>query len=328
MNRQRKKHLRWWHILVEWLDSHAPLKDSPAGAEDRIVWLRTVPFVVLHLMCLGVIWVGFSWPAFGTAVMLYFIRMFFVTGFYHRYFSHRTFKTSRAFQLVMAICGGLTLQRGPLWWAAHHRHHHAHSDKPEDAHSPRLRGMFWSHLGWFLSRKNSQTPLKMVKDWTKFPELVFLDRFDWILPGLLAIFLYLSGTLMAWYVPQWETTGMQMLIWGFFISTVVLFHATFLINSLSHLIGTQRFKTSDDSRNSFILALITLGEGWHNNHHHCPGAVRQGLCWWEVDLTYYLLWLLSKFNLIWDLRPVPAPVMQFVRTQPHDWKRGRGSREN
>lgn len=294
-------------IAVQWLDSHA---GNEIAQYDRIDRYRAIPFILLHLLCLGVIWVGFSWVAFTVAVMLYLLRMFFITGFYHRYFSHRSFRTTRAFQLVMAVCGCATVQRGPLWWAGHHRFHHAHADQPEDSHSPRQRGFLWSHLGWFLSQKNVQTPLKRVKDWAKYPELMFIDRFDWIIPVLLIALLYALGASLAHFMPHLGTSGMQMVIWGFFISTVVLFHATYTINSLAHLYGSRRFETSDDSRNNFLLALITLGEGWHNNHHHYPASIRQGFFWWEFDPTYYLLWVLSKLGLIWDLKPVPVSVIQ------------------
>ncbi len=248
-------------------------------------------------MCVGVIWVGWSPTALAVAGSLYVLRMFAVTGFYHRYFSHRSFSTSRAAQFVFAVLGASAVQRGPLWWAAHHRKHHRHSDTEHDVHSPSQHGFWWSHMGWITSPANFPTDYAAVPDLAKYPELRFLDRFDILVPVLLAVTLFLLG-------------GGQLLIWGFFVSTVVLFHATCLINSLAHVIGRRRYQTNDDSGNSLVLALITFGEGWHNNHHRYPGSARQGFRWWQVDLTYYGLWLLERIRLIRDLRPVPARVLE------------------
>jgi stearoyl-CoA desaturase (delta-9 desaturase) len=266
----------------------------------------------MHAMCLGVVWVGWSWSAVAAAVGCYLLRMFAITAFYHRYFSHRAFKTSRWSQFVFAVLGTTAIQRGPLWWAAHHRHHHRSSDQLHDTHSPQHHGFLWSHMGWFTSRANFRTNLKAVRDFAKFPELCFLDRFDVVVAILFAASLYAIGVSLEVVAPQLETTGMQLLIWGFFISTVVLYHATYTINSLAHQIGRQRYDTGDRSGNSFFLALITLGEGWHNNHHHYPATARQGFYWWEIDLTYYLLRLLAWVGVIWDLKPLP-PHMRNTR---------------
>ena len=284
----------------------------------RIDYLRVVPFILVHMACLGVIWVGWSWTAVAVAVALYVIRMFAITGFYHRYFSHRTFRTSRAFQFVMAVVGNSAGQRGPLWWAAHHRHHHKHSDDEHDAHSPHTHGLMWSHMLWFTTRSNYPTNLRAVPDLAKYPELRFLDRFDVLVPVLLAVSLLLLGMLLEYVAPSLGTNGPQMLIWGFFISTVVLFHGTSCINSLAHLMGGRRFKTGDESRNSLLLAFITLGEGWHNNHHHYPASTRQGFYWWEVDITYYGLKALSWMGLIWNLNPVPEKVLEAGRVAGHE----------
>ncbi|MCA9323446.1 MAG: acyl-CoA desaturase, partial [Planctomycetes bacterium] len=230
--------------------------------------------------------------------------MFAITGFYHRYFSHRAFKTSRVFQGVMAVVGASAAQRGPLWWAAHHRGHHRHSDQPEDLHSPRQHGLLWSHMGWFMTRESFATRIDRVRDFAGFPELRFLDRFDMVAPAILAGLLYAFGSLLAGVAPGAGTSGAQMLVWGL-ISTIVLYHATYTINSLAHRFGTRRFDTRDTSRNNFWLAFLTLGEGWHNNHHHHPASARQGFRWWEVDVAYYLLRILAWLGLVWDLKPVP-----------------------
>lgn len=276
-----------------WFDSAA----APLALEDRFDWLRVLPFLAMHAMCLGVLWVGWSWTAVAVAAGLYVVRMFAITGFYHRYFSHRTFRTSRAGQLLFAVLGASAAQRGPLWWAAHHRRHHRHADTERDVHSPRHHGLLWAHMGWITSPANFPTDLSQVPDLAKYPELRFLDRFDVAVPAALAVGLYAAG-------------GLQLLIWGFFVSTVVLFHGTCTINSLAHRLGSRRYDTPDDSRNSLLLALVTLGEGWHNNHHRYPGAVRQGFRWWELDLTYYGLRLLALVRVIRDLRPVPARLLE------------------
>jgi stearoyl-CoA desaturase (delta-9 desaturase) len=242
--------------------------------------------------------------------------MFAVAGFYHRYFSHRTFRTSRAFQLVMALVGASAVQRGPIWWAAHHRHHHRHSDDPPDDHSPRQHGFWWSHMGWFMTPSAYRTREKYVKDLLQYPELRFLDRFDWLVPAVLAVGLFLFGELLATVAPGLGTNGWQMFIWGFVISTVVLYHATYTINSVAHKFGRRRYETPDDSRNNFWLALLTLGEGWHNNHHRHPGTVRQGFYWWEIDITWYGLRLLSALGLIRELKPVPRRA--FERDVPRE----------
>jgi len=297
---------------VQWVDSDF----CPDGAEkmrnspDRIDWVRVMPFVFLHAGCLGVIWVGASSFAVWAAVALYFIRMFAVTGIHHRYFSHKTYSTSRVGQFLLAIFAGTTVQRGSLWWAYHHRHHHKHSDEPEDAHSPHVHGFWWSHIGWITSKRNFPTDYTKIKDLAKFPELVWLNRFDLVVPVVFAFSLFGLGVALESFAPALGTNGWQMLVWGFFISTTFLFHGTGCINSMAHLMGKRRFKTEDDSRNSAILAFITLGEGWHNNHHRYQSSTRNGFYWWEIDPTYYMLKLLSLTGFISKLKAVPKKVLE------------------
>jgi stearoyl-CoA desaturase (delta-9 desaturase) len=272
--------------LRRWFDTSAAVVVDETR-EDRIDWLRAAPFIAMHLACLGVIWVGISPIALLAAAVLYAVRMFAITGFYHRYFSHRTFQTSRVVQFVFAAIGASCVQRGPLWWAAHHRHHHRHADTPGDPHSPRVFGFLWSHVGWFLTPRNFRTDLARVPDLAKYPELRWLDRFDIAVPVLLAVAMYGLG---------------------------VLFHATVTINSLAHRFGKRRYETKDDSRNNLWLALLTFGEGWHNNHHFFPGSSRQGFRWYEVDLTWYGLKLMSMLGLVRGLKPVPAWVLAKARS--------------
>ena len=299
--------------LVGWFDSWVAARHI-RDDDESIDWLRVVPFLLLHAACLGVVWVGWSPFAVGLAVALYLVRMFAITAFYHRYFSHRAFKASRPVQFVFALLGASAVQRGPLWWAAHHREHHRHADTPHDTHSPREDGFWWSHVGWFLTSKNFRTRVERVPDLARFPELCFLDRFDVLVPlaGLLLAY-GLGAALEAW-APGLGTSGAQLAVWSV-ISTVVLFHATFTINSLAHRWGSRRYATQDDSRNNLWLALITLGEGWHNNHHHYQASARQGFHWWEIDLSWYGLLALERLGLVRDLVAVPPRVLERDRIE-------------
>ena len=293
--------------LRRWFDT-AAADDSAIGEaeQNRIDWLRAVPFILLHVACLSVFWTGASPVALAAAVALYAVRMFALTGFYHRYFSHRAFRTSRTVQFIFAAVGSACAQRGPLWWAAHHRNHHRHADTALDPHSPRFVGFLHSHMGWFLTRRAFRTDLARIPDLRKYPELRWLDRYDAAAPVLLALALYGLGALLETVAPSLQTNGAQMLAWGFAVSTVVLFHATVTINSLAHRFGRRRFDTDDDSRNNGWLALITFGEGWHNNHHFYPGSARQGWRWWEIDITWYGLRAMAALGLVWDLKSAPA----------------------
>ena len=297
--------------IPRFFDAHqnVAVGSIPAG-KAGLAWKIPWPFIFLNLAVGFVFWVGVSPVAAGACVFFYFIRMFGITGVYHRYFSHRTYKTSRFFQFLLAFLANMATQRGPLWWAAHHRHHHLTSDTPEDLHSPMQAGGFWnSHLLWWGRLKNIPPRLDKIKDFTSFPELVFLDRFDAIAPVVLGAITFFLGVALEKWFPGLGTNGSQMLVWGYVISTVVLFHGVATINSLAHVIGSRRFKTTDESRNHFWLAVITMGEGWHNNHHHYPNSVRQGFYWWEWDPTFYILKLLSFLGLVWDLKPVPERVL-------------------
>ena len=293
--------------VINWFDSYAvsdATQNSSVATEKELNWVRIIPFVLLHIACLCVIWVGWSPIAIIVAMVFYFIRMVGITAFYHRYFAHKTFKTSRIAQFIFALIGSASTQRGPLWWASHHRHHHYYSDTEEDVHSPR-QGIFWSHMGWFLSDKHFKTRLDLIPDFARFKELIILDRFDILVPIISMALLYSLGSVLNLLIPELGTNGLQMLVWGYVISTVLLLHATLCINSLAHTVGSRRFETKDTSRNNLFLALITLGEGWHNNHHRFPNSARQGLLWWEIDISYYLIKLMEKIGIVWDVNPGP-----------------------
>ena len=299
-------------VVGQWLDSDFRRAEAPdpATLPEKIDWERTLPFIFLHLGCLTVFWVGINVTVVAAAVFLYVVRMFAITAFYHRYFSHRTFKTSRLGQFFFAVLANSSMQRGPLWWAATHRHHHQHSDEEEDIHSPKQKGFLWSHIGWLTSMKNFPTNYGRVSDLKKFPELVFLNRFDQLVPILYGLVMLGVGALLEHFAPALGVTMGQFFVWTFFVSTTVLLHGTLFINSLAHVWGKRRYETSDDSRNSFLLSLLTLGEGWHNNHHRYPHAVRQGFRRFEIDPTYYGLKLLSWIGVVWDLKTVPARITE------------------
>jgi len=300
--------------FAAWFDGRA--RGVEAGDPRHIDWLRQVPFIAIHAGCLALPWVGVSAVAVATAVALYALRMFAITGFYHRYFAHQAFRAGRVVQFVFAVIGASAAQRGPLWWASHHRHHHAHADEPEDSHSALRHGFAWSHLGWFMARENFATRDKLVRSLARHPELRFLDRWDALVPLLLVALLWAAGALAQAFWPGLGTSGPQMAAWGFCVSTVALYHATFSINSLAHRFGSRRYATRDASRNNFWLALLTFGEGWHNNHHRYPAAARQGFFWWEIDFTYYGLRLMAALGLIHELRPVPESVRVVGERRP------------
>lgn len=283
--------------------AHASARPIPA-------WWSWMFFLLVHLICLGVFFVGWSWIALTVALLSYMVRMFSISAFYHRYFSHRTYKTSRAAQFVFAALGCSSCQQGPLWWAANHRHHHRYTDQPEDIHSPRHKGMFYSHIGWIPSQQNEPVKTQLIPDFAKYPELRWLDRHHIFFPFLLGALMYFLGGLLDSLWPGLGTSPAQMLVWGFFVPTVLLWHVTFGINSLAHRFGSRRYATADDSRNNFWFALVTGGEGWHNNHHYYATSVRQGLYWWEIDLTYYVLKLFAAIGLIWDLKYMPRHLLE------------------
>ena len=263
---------------------------------DRPQWMKSIPFLAVHLVALAAPFLAHpTWRLAGLAASVYALLMFGITAGYHRYFSHRAFKTGRALQFVLAVLGTLSVQKGVLWWAAHHRDHHRYSDGPLDVHSPVQRGFWWSHVGWILSERFDATRLDRVRDLARYPELRWLDRFGVALPIAFAAGLFLAG-------------GLPFLLWGFFVPVTVVWHVTFSINSVAHVLGRRRYATGDDSRNNAILALLTFGEGWHNNHHFYPTSANQGWFWWEVDVTFYVLRALAALGLVRDLRTPPRRI--------------------
>ncbi len=266
------------------------------GTGEAIEWVSAIPFLGVHVTALAGLFVwGWSWRGLLLALALYAVRMFGVTAGFHRYFAHRSYRTSRVFQFLMALLGTTATQKGPLWWAGHHRLHHKHSDEPRDPHSVKQRGFFWAHVTWVLVGKYKETDWERIKDFAKYPELRWLNTYYLVPPIALCVVLFVTG-------------GWWALYWGFFVSTTLLWHGTFCVNSLAHLIGRRPYPTTDESRNSLLIALFTLGEGWHNNHHHYQASERQGFHWWQIDIAHGVLRVLTWFRLVSDLHEPPPHV--------------------
>ncbi len=284
--------------------AEADLTDSATHLDDGdIVYPSAVPFVLAHLACFGALWSGVTATALWLAFGLYWLRMFAVTGGYHRYFSHRTYKTSRVMQFVLAVLAQSTAQKSVLWWASKHRHHHRHADTELDVHSPVHTTFAYSHLGWIFSKQHHRFDPATIADLTKFPELRLLHRFE-LAPAILL-------ALLCFAIDGW--TGLFV---GFFWSTVAVYHGTFCINSLAHVHGDRDYVTGDESRNNWWLAIITMGEGWHNNHHAYQYSVRQGFRWWQWDPTFYIIAGLSKLGLFWDLKAPPQAIVERSQALP------------
>jgi stearoyl-CoA desaturase (delta-9 desaturase) len=292
--------------LARWMEANPVLTSTRTPRNYSLTGM--IPFIVIHLAVLGAFWSGVTTEAVVCGIALYFVRMFAVTGGYHRYFSHRTYKTSRVFQFILAFLAQSTAQKGALWWAAHHRAHHRFSDKAGDLHSPVNDGFWYSHVGW-LFNGTADTDYTMIPDFARFAELRFLNKYFLLPPIVMGVVVFLA-------------LGWPGLFIGFFASTVALWHGTFTINSLSHVFGNRRFATSDDSRNNWFLAIVTMGEGWHNNHHRFAASTRQGFYWYEYDITFYILKVLSWLGIVWDLRPVPRKILEEGRARDRSRRLG------
>lgn len=256
-----------------------------------------IAFLLMHCTVFLAFFVPFSWSLVGLAIAMYYLRMFGITAGYHRYFAHRAYKTSRPMQFILALLGVLAAQKGPLWWAGHHRTHHQHSGTDQDIHAPEKKGLWWAHMGWVLSSEYNETPLHKIKDYAAYPEIRWLERnYIWCVIAF-AVLIFALG-------------GFPALVWGFFISTVMLYHGTFTINSLSHRFGTRRFDTIDDSRNNWFLSILTLGEGWHNNHHYYQHSASQGLRWWEFDISFYIIKFMEALGLVWGVKSYPEAMKE------------------
>ena len=272
---------------------------------EKLSLIVSLPFLSVHIGAIYALTISPSSFALFMVFLMYFIRMFGITAGFHRLFSHRSFKTNRAFQFFLAYAATCSAQMGPIWWASHHRHHHKYTEQIEDPHTPTLKGFFWAHVGWIMSPVNSPTKEEYVGDLMKYPELKWLDKYHYFAPFSLVILLYGLGEFMAVNYAQYNTNGMELVLWGFFVSTVLLYHATFMVNSVCHVFGHRTYDTKDGSVNNFLVAILTLGEGWHNNHHAFPNSEKQGHKWYQIDISHYILWCLSKIGVVWKIRDVP-----------------------
>jgi stearoyl-CoA desaturase (delta-9 desaturase) len=266
------------------------------GVWSKQQWISRTTYWGIHAACLLVLVTGTSVADLALCTGLYWLRMFAITAGYHRYFAHRGYSTGRVFQFVLAVLGCLAVQKGPLWWAGGHRRHHRYSDRHGDLHSPR-DGFWYAHQAWIFDGRWDDTELDRIRDFAKYPELLWLNRWHVVPPAILAVALFAFG-------------GLSALVWGFAVSTTLVWHCTYSINSLAHRWGSQRYDTGDDSRNNLWLALLTMGEGWHNNHHHFQASARNGFFWWEIDLTYYVLLGLEKLGIVWELKLPPGRVLE------------------
>lgn len=294
---------------VETPPAAPPPSEGPVEAYRRFRVFPTAWFLGIHLACAAVIWVGVSPIALAVCAGLYVVRMFAITAGYHRLFSHRSYDTSRPFAFLLGALGATAIQKGPIWWASVHRHHHRSSDGPDDAHSPLKRGFWWAHVGWILASDHSHTEEARVRDWTRLPEIRWLDRFHWVFPVTLAAAVYAVGEWAAAAHPGLGTSGAQLLVWGMVVSTVLVYHGSWCVNSALHLWGWRRFETHDQSRNNGWVALFTFGEGWHNNHHRWPASERQGFYPGELDLSHLVLKGLSWLGLVRNLKTPPPEVL-------------------
>jgi len=260
-------------------------------------YLSTFLFIVLHLSIALVLVYPPTWRLAAVALASYLFKMWSVTVGHHRYFAHRSFRTSRVFGTILALCAASAMQNGPIWWASWHRRHHRFADQPADPHSPKERGLWHAHIGWFFDGSHEVPDLTNVRDLTRLRELRFVERYNW-----LPLAAFMLGCLLVGGAPG--------LLWGFVIPTLATLHVTAMINSVAHRIGTRRFETPDDSRNNALLAVLTLGEGWHNNHHQCMTSARQGLRWWEIDVSYYSIVVLGWLRVVWDIRPARHELLR------------------
>ncbi len=273
----------------------------------------SAPLVFMHLGCIGIFFVPLNKISIILFLTMYCLHVFTLTAGFHRYFSHKSFKTSRLFQFILAFFGTIAAQKDPLWWASHHRIHHQHADTEKDPHSARHKGFWYAHIGWVMKSKLDNTRFDKIKEFSQIPELIWLNKHPYIPPMLLVILLISTGMVFEVYFPRYNITALQLITYGFFLSTVCVYHVTFCINSVAHKFGSKRFTNEDDSVNNWILAILAGGEGWHNNHHKYSVCARQGFRWWEIDVTYYLLKILEKVKIIWDVKEPPKSLIQHIK---------------
>ena len=259
---------------------------------NHLNWDTTFFVVTFHLLAIWALFT-FSWANFLAAFIMWWVAGSFGIGLaYHRLLTHRSFKTPKWLEYFLTFCGTLALQSGAIKWVTTHRIHHAHTETDKDPHSPR-NGTYWAHIGWIIrgtSQEHDEATIKRYSpDLIKDPVHVFMSRYYWVTTVIAAVVLFAIG-------------GWSMVLWGVFARIVFGWHMTWLVNSATHIWGTRRFETRDDSTNNALIAAVTFGEGWHNNHHAQPSSARHGLAWYEFDVNWVTIWLLEKVGLAKDVR--------------------------
>ena len=282
--------------------------------DGRINWITTTFMVLFHIGAIAALFF-FSWKNLAAAVVTYFFAINVGIGMtYHRLLTHRGYRVPKGLEYFLTACGCLALEGGPIFWVATHRVHHQNSDQEGDPHTPH-DGTWWAHAGWILSGRamHSETALlgRYAPDLTRDKGQVWLSKFHWVPLTVTGILQMALGAALA--PPEHRVVGaLGMVLWGIFFRTVLGLHSTWLVNSATHLWGSRRFETRDDSRNSWWVALLTGGEGWHNNHHAHPVSARHGLVWYEFDINYYGIWVMEKLGL--------AKKVQIASFDPHNPK--------
>src|SRR5438045_3132295 len=264
-----------------------------------IIWVTTSFMVAFHIGAVAALFV-FSWKALLLAMVLWWVAASLGIGMgYHRLLTHRGYKTPKWVEYFLTICATLTLEGGPIFWVATHRIHHQYADKEGDPHSP-IDGTWWAHMGWILTGKSmhhdTRTLAHYVPDLANDKFHVWITKYHYVPMIMLAIALLATG-------------GLPLLMWGIFVRTVLGLHATWLVNSATHMWGSRRFSTPHISTNNWFVALLTFGEGWHNNHHAHPTSARHGLKWHEVDVNWYGIWTLKILGLANQIKAVNLPKL-------------------
>ena len=297
------------------MEQIAELPRTPGRVQRRMAAIVTAGMLLFHVGALGVVFTGASTVAVVSALVYYLIRGFGITGGFHRLLAHRSFTASRPVQFLFALTGSLAIQGGPLWWVAHHRAHHRYTETDRDIHSPKTKGFWRSHIGWMFSPASFNENGAGARDLHRIPELKFLQRnYAFIALGQ-GVVIYAYGALLARFFPELGTSGLQMLVWVYFIGTVALWHATFMVNSVCHTWGARPFDAGDASTNNWLVVVLALGEGWHNNHHKFANSARHGLRWWEVDMTWIALRVLNALGIVRDLKLPHPQVLADARAQ-------------
>jgi fatty-acid desaturase len=267
-----------------------PLSRSAQG--NTVNWPNLLFMILFHVLALAALFF-FTWKALAVAVVLWCVSIFFGIGIgYHRLLTHRGFKTPRLLRYFLTVCGTLALEGGPIYWIVNHRVHHQHTDRHGDPHTPE-EGGWWSHAGWVLHGTGLTGQTELIRQYApellEDPFMVWISNYHWLPLTVLAVVLFALG-------------GLPWLLWGIFLRVTLGLHAVWFVNSATHMWGSRRFSTKDNSRNLWWVAVLTGGEGWHNNHHAYPVSARHGLAWYELDVNYYTIWLLGKLGLATQIR--------------------------